>query len=70
MMLLSRTDALHDIIIETVPPFLLGKVYGIPKAEAERVEAEIEAMESGRWPLAKVRGYMLFVYPAGSLTGG
>lgn len=69
MTLCSRSEGLSDILLETIPPFLIGKVYGIPKAEPERVAAEIEAMESGRWPLAKVRGYTLFVHPAGSLTG-
>lgn len=67
---ISNPDAgLAESVLETTPPFFVGKVYAIPKRHTERVEQMMADMANDRTPAAKVPGYTAFLVPGGSLTG-
>lgn len=62
-------ENLTDVILETVPPFFLGKAYGIPKKEEDRVEQMMSDIANGRTTAVKLPGFTIFLTPYGSLTG-
>lgn len=62
-------DGLQESVLETIPPFFVGKVYAIPKRHTEKVEAMLADMANDRTPAAKVPGYTAFLVPGGTLTG-
>ena len=62
-------EGVFDVIMETTPPYLLGKAYGIPKKDQERVEAMMADIANDRTTAVKIPGLTMFLTPCGSLTG-
>lgn len=62
-------EGVFDVILETKPPYFLGKVYGIPKKEEARVEAMLSDIANDRTTAVKIPGFTMFLTPYGSLTG-
>ena len=67
--LTNPTEGVSDVILETLPPFFMAKVYGIPKKEEERVEQMMSDIANDRTTAVKVPGFTIFLTPAGSLNG-
>ncbi len=62
-------EGLSDVILETTPPFFLGKVYGIPKKDKARVEQMMSDIANDRTTAVKLPGFTIFLTPYGSLQG-
>ena len=65
----NPTEGVTDVILETTPPFFMGKVYGIPKKEEDRVEKMLSDIANDRTTAVKIPGFTIFLTPAGSLNG-
>ena len=67
--LTNPTAGVSDVILETLPPFFMGKVYGIPKRDTEKVEQMLSDIANERTTAVKMEGFTIFLTPAGSLNG-
>ena len=59
-----------NVVMETRPPFFLGKVYGIPKKEVDAVEQMMADLANERITAVKLPGYTIFLVASGTLAGG
>lgn len=70
VILQNPAEITNTLIMETRPPFVVVKAVGIPKKDAERVEAMLADIANGRKAAVKVPGFTVFLTPIGSLGGG
>lgn len=68
--LVSNPDeGLTNVVMETRPPYFLGKAFGIPKKNIDDVEQMMADIANDRTTAAKVPGFTIFMTPYGSLNG-
>ncbi|MGN1220434.1 MAG: hypothetical protein ACI4TU_05800 [Candidatus Cryptobacteroides sp.] len=69
--ILSNPDEnIGNLVMETKPPFFLGKVYSIPKKEEDAVEQMMADLANDRITAIKLPGYTIFLVASGTMAGG
>ena len=69
VMLNNPDEQFSDVVMESTPPYLLGKVYFIEKKDTDKVEETLADIANGRRVAVKIPGYTAFVSVAGTLDG-
>ncbi len=60
---INSPELSNTMVLETLPPYLIGAPRGIPKKDTEAVEAMMSAIANGRTAAAKIPGFTLFFHP-------
>ena len=69
VILTNPDENFNNVVMETRPPFFLGKVYCIPKKEVDAVEQMMADLANERTTAVKLPGYTIFLVASGTLTG-
>lgn len=70
VILSNPEENIGNLVMETKPPFFLGKVYSIQKKEEDAVEQMMADIANDRITAIKLPGYTIFLVASGTMAGG